>query len=90
MSKATQVAVLDHELTHLELVTDGDGTVKYDDYNRPKLKIRLHDIHYGWFSEVAKRHKGASIEVQQATRLVSEHEEFLPGIEVSAKQRKAG
>ena len=87
----TQAAILDHELTHLDLVTEEDGTVKYDDYGRPKLKLRLHDVHHGWFSEVAKRHKNWSIEVQQATDLITEHAEFIPGIDIAATpSRKAG
>jgi hypothetical protein len=90
LDELTQVAVLDHELTHLELVTDDEGTVRYDDYGRPKLRMRLHDICHGWFSEVAKRHKGHSIEVQQATTMITEHEEFIPGISVAATARKAG
>ena len=90
LSEATQIAILDHELTHLELVADAEGTVKYDDYGRPKLRMRLHDVHFGWFSEVAKRHKTHSIEVQQCTQIIMEREEFLPGITVSATKRKAG
>ena len=90
LSEATQVSILDHELTHLELVTDSEGTVKLDDYERPKLKIRLHDWQCGWFADVAKRHGVASIECQQAHDLVTERPEFLPGISVSAAKRKAG
>jgi hypothetical protein len=58
-------ALLDHELTHLELDCDGKGNVKRDDYGRPKLTIRLHDHQFGWFDAVAMRHGESSIEVQQ-------------------------
>jgi hypothetical protein len=90
LDELTQVAVLDHELTHLELVTDDEGTVKYDDYGRPKLRMRLHDICHGWFSEVAKRHKGTLDRGPAGNAMITEHEEFIPGISVAATTRKQG
>jgi len=62
----TRIALLDHELTHLEVSKDADGCVRTDDAGRPKLTTRLHDHQFGWFGEVAKRHGDASYEVQQA------------------------
>lgn len=59
-------ALIDHELTHLELDCDGKGNLKRDDYGRPKLTIRLHDHQFGWFDAVALRHGEHSQEVQQA------------------------
>ena len=59
-----QVAVIDHELTHLEL-SIGDNGIRVDDIGRPKLRIRKHDHQFGWFDEVARRHGRDSIEVQQ-------------------------
>lgn len=66
-SKATQRAILDHELTHL---LRGKGE---DDLGRPKLKIRDHDFQVGWFHEVAERHGKASVEVNQARVLATEY-----------------
>lgn len=77
-------AILDHELTHLELCVGEKGTVKRDDADRPKLRLRDHDHQYGWFDSVARRHGEYSVEVQQATRLVDRDEWqqlYLPGLE---------
>lgn len=84
-SEATQDAILDHELTHLDVQTrpaafnprtgaleEGalDGCMaKLDDDDRPKLKIKPHDHQFGWFESVAERHGAASLEVQQAQQL---------------------
>lgn len=67
LSEEERRALIDHELTHLELRTDKDGFVKRDDLDRPLLKMRKHDHQFGWFDEVARRHGSASVEVQQAT-----------------------
>jgi hypothetical protein len=71
-SPETRLAVLDHELEHLELVRDSEGEVKQDDLGRPRLRIKPHDHQHGWFDAVAQRHGAASLEVQQAQRLMDE------------------
>jgi hypothetical protein len=68
-SGAEQVAVIDHELTHLELVTNDVGVVR-DDAERPKLRCRKHDRHFGWFDIVARRHGEYSLEVRQAREML--------------------
>jgi len=80
-------AIIDHELTHLELQVADDGTVKRDDIDRPKLRIRPHDREYGWFDSVARRHPEHSVEVRQARQLLDEHDTrqlYLPGFEAVA------
>lgn len=72
MREEEKLAILDHELTHLEVDETDDGIPKADDQGRPKLRIRLHDFEFGWFKEVAERHKGASQEVQQAQAIVAD------------------
>lgn len=69
LSKRGRVALLDHELTHLEPVLK-DGMIVRDDLRRPKLQMRLHDIEIGAFTEVAARHGEESIERQQYDRYV--------------------
>jgi hypothetical protein len=64
LEEPTQKAILDHELTHLELVLDENGRVKHDDQSRPVLRLRKHDVQFGFFNEVARRHLGKSIECQ--------------------------
>ena len=79
-------AILDHELTHLELSVAEDGSVKRDDAERPKLRLREHDHQYGWFDSVARRHGEASVEVRQATRIVDKQEWqqlYLPGLDAA-------
>lgn len=75
-------AILDHELTHLEITRDNEGAVKRDDLGRPKLKLRKHDVHFGWFDSIAKRYGDDAQEVKQAKSLVSDWEFcqlYLPG-----------
>lgn len=85
-------AIVDHELTHLELQVSDQGTVKRDDIDRPLLRIRKHDHQFGWFDCVARRHGKHSIEVQQAqqlTALAELRQLYLPGIpEVVGKRSK--
>lgn len=56
-------ALIDHELTHLEVVCGKKGEIKRDDSGRPKLKMRLHDYEIGGFREVIERHGKAAPEV---------------------------
>ncbi len=73
-----QIALVDHELHHLQVRgfdrgfvgLNGAGKIdrsaKVDDQRRPVLKLRKHDWQLGGFAVVAKRHRAAAIEVQQA------------------------
>lgn len=76
LSRGQRLALIDHELTHLELNTTDSGTVRRDDLDRPRLKMRGHDHEFGWFDEVAERHGAASIEVHQAKRFVADHGQY--------------
>lgn len=64
-SNEARVALIDHELTHIELVYK-DNTIVLDDLGRPKLRTRTHDWHFGWFDEVVERHGKHSFESVQA------------------------
>ncbi|MEM6981166.1 MAG: putative metallopeptidase [Planctomycetota bacterium] len=71
-------ALLDHELTHLEL------TGNVDDLGRPKLRLRPHDCDFGWFDCVARRHGDHSFEVTQAKSIFGTRalrQLYLPGWE---------
>jgi len=79
-------AIIDHELTHLELKVADEG-VKRDDIERPCLRLREHDHEFGWFDSVARRHGEHAIEVQQARQLLERDELrqlYLPGLDVGA------
>lgn len=68
-------ALIDHELTHLQLRVNDKGALIRDDLGRPKITMRLHDHQAGWFDEVAKRHGQASVEVQQFARVKEAYEQ---------------
>lgn len=69
-----RTALLDHEITHLELKLDPKtNKVKRDDLGRPKLGMKLHDVQHGWFHSVAHRHGLNSYEVRQARTFADEH-----------------
>jgi len=66
-----QLAVLDHEFTHIAVSSDDD------DLGRPKIELRYHDYEFGWFRSVAERHGKASQECQQMAAIVEESGQFL-------------
>lgn len=79
-------ALLDHELHHIEVVTDKHGRVQWDDLGRPRLKLRPHDFEFGWFIEIARRHGVASQECVQAKVMVDAAGQLLwPDLVMSAK-----
>lgn len=67
MTKAERLALIDHELTHFDFPAKRGE----DCHGRPKLKLRPHDHEFGWFDEVAERHRLASQEVRQAQRFAT-------------------
>lgn len=60
-----RVALMDHELEHLELKMDKDENPTQDDLGRQKLKVKHHDHEFGWFDSIARRHGENSPEVRQ-------------------------
>ena len=64
-----RMALLDHELYHLELTLDGEAAV-LDTCKRPKLSLKQHDVQFGWFREVALRNGKDSAECMQAEELL--------------------
>ncbi len=63
LTEPQQRALLDHEITHLEIVKDEHGMVKCDDMGRPKIKLRLHDWQMGGFRSIAARYGDDAPEV---------------------------
>lgn len=63
-------ALIDHEISHLELVEDEEaGGYKTDDLGRPCLKIRLGDWNVGdGFNAVIERHGDFAIEIASLKR----------------------
>lgn len=64
-----QTALIDHEITHFALAKDSEGGTILDTHGRPKIKMKLHDFDFGWFTSIAERYKEASGEVIQAAQL---------------------
>ena len=88
--RETQIAILDHELTHLVAVAelkDEEGrlqTAELDACDRPKLRLRPHDWEFGWYDSVAERHGDASLEVIQASALIAAKGQlYLPGFDAA-------
>lgn len=65
LTDTRRVALVDHELTHLQLTLDKVGNVKKDDRGRPKLHMRHHDWELTGFAEVCERHGEAAVEVRE-------------------------
>ncbi|QDT07973.1 hypothetical protein K227x_64030 [Rubripirellula lacrimiformis] len=77
-TEKTLRAILDHELEHLEF------TGNVDDLGRPKFRLRPHDVEFGWFDSIARRHGDDSGEVLQAKRFFGAQpirQLYLPGWE---------
>jgi len=68
MTETRQRALLDHEITHLEVVRDKNGFLKTDDAGRPKLKMRLHDWQLGGFRVICQRYPEDALEMIEATK----------------------
>lgn len=78
-------ALLDHELYHFEAVIN-EGEIATDGNDRPRLRLRKHDVQLGFFSTIAREHGEHSQEVIQARALVEHARDvFLPGFDVLAK-----
>lgn len=64
MSEEERTAVVDHELTHVELARAKDGSVKLTEDLRPAIKFRPDDWMLTGFREVIERHGKSAIEAQ--------------------------
>jgi hypothetical protein len=66
-----QMALLDHELHHIDLKLE-HGKPVLDDLGRPVLKMRPHDFEVGWFAVIAARHGINSQERKQAQKAITD------------------
>lgn len=72
-TEPAQRALLDHEISHLELSKDDLGCLKTDDQGRPKLSLRLHDWQLGGFRAIAQRYGDNAPEVAMARDFQKRH-----------------
>lgn len=85
--EAQQKALLDHELNHIEVVTDEDGQVIRDGAGRPKIRLRKHDVEVGWFKIIAERNTSFSLEVTQARAIFDQHgQAFFPWLATEVEE----
>lgn len=79
LNESARLALIDHELEHLQLVRDSKtGAVKHDDHRRPKLKLRVHDWTLAGFQSIVERHGESAIEFQELARFRAEQLPLFP------------
>ena len=69
LTDAERVALVDHELEHVELVLDEDEHVRLGVDLRPVLRVKPHDAEIGVFYGVVERHGAAALDFQMAEEL---------------------
>lgn len=72
-------ALIDHELTHLEIPLDKYGEIKRDRAGRPRLHMRLHDWQLGGFEVIARRWAKDAAEVAMANDFMDRFGQFVFG-----------
>jgi hypothetical protein len=77
VSEKEALAVLEHELMHVQVLTNQDGSPKTDDSGRPKIKMRAHSYEVGHFIEIAEWHGKHSIEYKQMHAIFDKGGQFL-------------
>lgn len=86
LPKASQIALLDHELQHLALKLRKDMNPELDCCERPKLEMRHHDWHLTGFKAIVDRHGMAAIETISMTQFrMSEPGQLMFDLDLSAK-----
>lgn len=77
VSEKEALAVLEHELFHIKVLTNDDGSPKTDDSGRPKIKMRMHDYEVGHFIQIAEWHGKHSVEYKQMHSIFDKAGQFL-------------
>jgi len=67
-----QAAIIDRELQSFAVAKDAEDGVILDSHGRPKLKRRLPDFEVSIYTEIAKRHREASVEVISMAQIYSQ------------------
>ena len=67
-----QDAALDRELQSFAVAKDNEDGVILDSHGRPKLKRRLPDFEVSIYTEIAKRHREASVECISMAQIYSQ------------------
>lgn len=75
-SDAERRSLLDHELHHLA-VRLKQGLADRDSHGRPLLRMRKHDVEFGWFALIAARHGVESGERRQAQSIMDQWGQYF-------------
>ena len=67
-----QAAIIDRELQSFVVAKDAEDGVILDSHGRPKLKRRLPDFEVSIYTEIAKRHREASVECISMAQIYSQ------------------
>ena len=67
-----QAAIIDRELQSFAVAKDAEDGLILDSHGRPKLKRRLPDFEVSIYTEIAKRHREASVEVISMAQIYSQ------------------
>lgn len=71
LTEAQRTALVDHELTHLEIAKENGGKdIAYDQCDHVKLKIRQHDWQIGGFESVIQKHGKDALEAMSVMEVV--------------------
>ena len=90
LSPAERLALMDHELTHVEIVRGSDGQPKQHDDTRPKLRLRPDEIYFTGFASVIERHGSAALEYQSLKNINDKWgQQFFDWAEVKPSKRGA-
>lgn len=84
-------ALIDHLIAGIELITDAEGDVVYDEQKRPKLRKRKPAFTIQGFPHVADRYQADSIEREQIQEVASMWQDQLFGFMAALPSaKKAG
>ena len=67
-----QAAIIDRELQSFAVAKDAEDGLILDSHGRPKLKRRLPDFEVSIYTEIAKRHREASVECISMAQIYSQ------------------
>lgn len=70
ISISEKTAILEHELFHIKFKKDKNNDFKFDEYDRPMLQLKEHDLIFWGFSEIAKKHGDFSIEKKSIKEMI--------------------
>lgn len=83
LKRKQRLALLDHELTHIEVPVDADGNARRHPGSAKQVMLRLRpdDWFLTGFADVIQRHGTAALEAQSLTTLGAQYRQMnLPGL----------